>query len=707
MAGRRARLVTLVAPPGYAKTTTLEEWDATDPRPFVWVRCDRRHTDPSFFARAVARALSEVAPIDEQTVDALSVEAAWPRMATERLGSVLEGSEDAFALVVDDAHRAIGSPASVELLEGLLDVLPPEAQLVMGSRVATPLQLGRLRANGRLVELDASHLAMTRGESRQVLAEAGLELAPEQLDLIHERTEGWPAALHLATLALAGRQDESAVAEFAGDDRAVTEYLQDEFLSSSLAGEVAFMTSTSLLEVLNGPLCDAVLGRHDSSRMLEQLSKSNALIVPLDRSGQSYRYHHLFAEMLQAELRRDGPDAAEEVHAAASRWFAAHGESDLAVEHAIASGDTCLAGSLIWESLPEMTGRGRLVTLRRWLDTVGQEHFTECHGLLFTAAHCSILSGDGEEGARWLAAAAALPPREDCPLNTKADLKMLQATLSLEGVERMLEDAGEATELHPPSSVWRGAASFYRGAALHLLGDPDGAVAALKDAARHTAIRSPIIQSLSLAQLALIACDRGDRDSALRYAAEARAQVDRCGLSEYPAMELVYAAESMILALDGQIARAVESQRKALRLLNQLDGLPRWYEVESRLALARASLQLGDGAAAAKLLAQARERLGTYPYAIVLDSWAETLQHNIGDANPGAGPGKGSLTKAEMRTLRFLPTHLSFRQIGEKNHVSANTVKTQARAIYSKLGASSRAEAVERARAIGLLEADD
>jgi LuxR family maltose regulon positive regulatory protein len=707
LAGRRARVVTLVAPAGYAKSTTLRAWDAADPRTFVWVSCDRRHTDPSFFARAVARALSEVAPMDEQTIDALSIEAAWPRMALERLDAVLEDSDSDFALVVDDAHRVTSSPASAELLEGLLDVLPPRSQLVLGSREAAPLPLGRLRANGRLLELDASGLAMTRGESRRVLSAAGLDLEEDQLDLIHERTEGWPAALHLATLALADRQDENAVADFAGDDRGVAEYLQDEFLASSSDEEIAFMTSTSLLEILNGPLCDAVLGRSDSSQMLDRLAKSNALIVPLDRSGHKYRYHHLFAEMLQAELRRTAPDATADIHAASSRWFSENGELDLAVEHAIASGDTCLAGSLIWESLPEMTGRGRLVTLSRWLSAVGEDNFTDCHGLLFTAAHCSILAGAGEESARWLAVASAVAPGDECPVDAKADLTMLRATLSPGKIADMLVNAEEAIELLSPESAWRGAATFYRGVALHLLGDPEAAVPALREAARRTATMSPIIQSLSLAQLSLIACDQGDRDTALRYAAEARGQVDRCGLSEYAALELVFAAESMTLALDGQSARAAESQSKALRLLGTLEGLPRWYETESRLVLAKTSLRLGDRDGAERLLAEARKRLGASPDAVVLEAWIESLERSLIDSRDSALRVNGNLTRAELRTLRFLPTHLSFRQIGEKNHVSANTVKTQARAIYSKLGASTRAEAVERARGMGLLEADD
>jgi LuxR family maltose regulon positive regulatory protein len=283
---------------------------------------------------------------------------------------------------------------------------------------------------------------------------------------------------------------------------------------------------------------------------------------------------------------------------------------------------------------------------------------------------------------------------------------MLRATLATEGIGRMLEDAEQTIELLPPESIWRGGASFYRGVALHLLGDTDAAEPVLREAARRTASVSPIMQALSLAQLSLMACDRGERGVAVRHAGEARAQVERCGLAEYPAMNLVYAAEAMTLALDGQTARALASRDKAIRLLNLMVRFPVWYEAETRLALARASLRLGDLGGARDLVRLARKRLDSGPDASVFGPWLESLESSLGSPGTNGRTGSAGLTRAELRTLRFLPTHLSFRQIGERNHVSANTVKTQARAIYTKLGVSSRTEAVERARGLGLLDPD-
>ena len=695
-------MAVLSAPAGYAKTTTLHAWEAEYARPFVWVSCDRRHSDPSFFAGALARALDEVTPVGQETIAALGVEASWPDMALERLGRAIEGSDSTFALVIDDAHR-LGENGSAELLAGLIEVLPTGARLVVSSRTAPPFPLGRLRANGELVELGPSDLAMTRGESAKLLGEAGLSVGPEELNLIHERTEGWPAALHLATLALAGREDgTAAVADFAGDDRAVTEYLQDEFLASSSPDEIDFMTRSSILEVLDGPICDAVLERSDSAQMLRELSRSNALIVPLDRSGTSYRYHHLFAGMLRSELRATRPDLIQGLHARAARFHADSSETELAVEHAIASGDVCLAGSMMWESLPEMTGSGRTATLLRWLGAIGEDRFTECHGLLFTAAHASLMIGAGEEAAHWLSVASDLPARPGCPVEVDSALSILRAIIAPDGTSRMLASAREAVDLFEPGDVWRGAAAFYLGAALDLLGDPGSAEPVLREAARSTAQLSPVMQALSLAQLAQIAYRQGDHDRAMKTAREAGMRMDNCGLSGVQSLVLVHATEAMMLAAGGRPGPAAGRLETGAALFRSLSGFAPWYHAEVGLALAETGLRLGDRKMAIAMARPVREWLASAGDAVTLHDWLSDLEERL-EAAQGRSPGEAGLTRAELRTLQFLPTHFSFRQIGERNHVSANTVKTQARAIYTKLGVSSRAEAVERATTLGLL----
>ena len=701
-----ASLVVLAAPAGYSKTTTLRTWAAADRRPVAWVSCDWRHNDPAVFLQAIARALSGVRPLSEEAATVLGIEASWPETALARLADALDSEGPEFALVIDDAHL-LTSDASASLLRGLCDALPESGQLVIGSRSTPPLPLGRMRANRDLVEIGIRDLKMTRRESRQLLSQAGLDLEDQQAELIYERTEGWPAALQLAALALGDLEDvEEAVAAFAGDDRVVVDYLHEEFLSVTDPELVRFMTRTSVLNTLSGPLCDAALETTGSDEVLRELSRSNALVIPLDRKGNTYRYHHLLADMLRTNLRHTEPGVEREIHARASAWFEDRSKVEQAVEHAILSGDTCLSGRLIWGSLPELISRGRVATLSRWLDEVGQDRLPECHGLIFTAAHINIAMGSGEQARYWLALAEATEARTQCPLPVESDLYMLNATCAMRGVAAMAADSAKVRELKEPDDAWGGAACFYEGASAHLLGDPDAATELLREAIRRTALISPVIQCLALSQLALIALDDGDLESAVRLMSEADGQVARCGIAEYPAMTLTFAASALVRATAGRPDKSRENLDKGLRLLAQLDGFPDWYETEALIAFAEAAVRLDDLETARRLSGEARVHFKLTSDAAVLGEHLDRLQAALEERMNGRSRTASTLTRAELRTLQHLPTHLTFRQIGELDNVSANTVKTQARAIYNKLGVNSRAAAVERARADGLFEAD-
>jgi LuxR family maltose regulon positive regulatory protein len=669
-----------------------------------WVTCDWRYNDPSVFLRSIARELSDARQLEEETITVLGVEAPWPDRALARLATALEKPGPDFALVIDDAHL-LESDGSIALLSGLCDALPQGGQLVIGSRTSPPLRLGRMRANRSLVELGIRELRMTRRESRLLLGEAGLDLEDEQLDVIHDRTEGWPAALQLAAIALADREDvEEAVDAFAGNDRVVVEYLREEFLSVSDPELVSFMTRTSVLEELSGPLCDAALKRTGSAEVLLELARSNALVIPMDRRGDTFRYHHLLSDMLRAELNRSDPQTGLAIHRRASDWYSGNDRIRSAVEHAILSGDSCLAGRLIWASVVELSGRGQIATLARWLDQVGQDRLTECHGLMFTAAQANMAMGSGEQAGYWITLAEAIEPRPGCPVQVESDLWMLKAFCPTQGVATMASDAGKVCELKDPDDVWYGVAFFFRGVGAHLLGDSSGGEVLLRDAARRTAVSSPVIQSLSLSQLALIALEGGDVETAKRLASEAGGQVERCGIAEYPAMALVFATRAAVSAAAGRSEKARANLDRGSRMLNQLNGFPPWYETEARIALAGACLHLGDLETTGRLAREAREHFETTSDAVVLGEQLDRLERSLAEKR-GVGHGATStLTGAEARTLRYLPTHLTFRQIGEINNISANTVKTQARAIYRKLGVSSRAEAVECARREGLLD---
>jgi LuxR family maltose regulon positive regulatory protein len=218
-------------------------------------------------------------------------------------------------------------------------------------------------------------------------------------------------------------------------------------------------------------------------------------------------------------------------------------------------------------------------------------------------------------------------------------------------------------------------------------------------------VAAPNVQTLCLAQLALLAGERDDWETGAAFAARAVAQVGHYGLAEYPTSALVFAVSALVRTRRGRVKEAQEDAREAKRLLAQLTDFVPWYESETRIVLARAALRLSDAAGARDLLAGAARFVRRSPGAAVLQTWIDDAMAQAQAAGLSATPVPVALTTAELRILTFLPTHLSFREIASRLYVSANTVKTQAHAVYRKLNAASRSEAVARAAELGLLDA--
>lgn len=696
------QVVLLRAPAGYSKTTCLREWAEVDERPFAFVACNARHDDPAVLIESIVEALEEFQAVDSGVLQALA--ALKPDIDTviSRLGKSIETSGDPVVIALDDLH-AVSAPATHEALRGLVGVLPPNAQLAIATRTEPPLPLGRMRTNRAVAEVGPATLAMTPQESGLMIGGMGIELGEADLSTLHERTEGWPAALYLAGLALVEQADPSAaVADFAGDDRLVVDYLRDEFLATLTPAKARFLIRCSVLDELSGPVCDAALDRTGSARLLQGLARENALIVPLDRKDDRYRCHHMLAEMLRSELLHREPEVAAGIHARAGRWYSDHGDLDRAIEHAIAAGETDRAGELVWLAIPELTGRGRLATLDRWLAEIGEGGIASSAPLALSSSHRHIALGDGGGAAHWArVAAAAATASGGADAALEGDLHLIAATLGADGVVRMGEEAERAAELIAADSPWQSPCNLYRGVSVHLGGHPDRAAPLLREAARRGAIASPVIQGLALAQLALIAGEDGETDAGARLISQAHEQVVRCDLFDYPSMAMIFATAALLYGTAGRVEQAMDHIAHGRDLVEECTSFPLWYEVQVRIVLARACLRVDDLEAATQLLRAADAFLADLPDAPLLTQWSAQARAAIEQA--GERHRAYSLTKAELRTLQYLPTHLSFREIGERLFLSANTVKTQARAVYRKLDASSRAETVQRAREAGLL----
>ena len=621
-------------------------------------------------------------------------------MALRRLTKHLTRRESPAVLVLDDL-QVIHTQESRAAVTAIGHVCGQGLQLALASRAHDVLPVARLRAHGNSVELRAEELAMTRSEAAALLSSAGLELSTEQALIIARQTEGWPAGLHLAALSLREQGERlPPVGAFAGDDRLVTGYVREEFLAELPAAELEFLTGTSVLDRLSAPVCDAVLGREDSARMLAQLAQSNAMLVALDRRDTTYRYHDLFAKALRAQLRRLEPARETLLHQRACAWYAANGDAARAIGHAIDGEDIEIAAALLWESALQSIARGQQDAVRDWLDRFSDEAVADHPLLALVAAAAALASGDMYEAERWTTLARSVPGDDAA----EAGIALMLAAIGKRGVAEMGADAARADVLLQDRSPWRVVSLLLGGVAQQLAGNPDEARDRLEEGAHLAAAPAPLVQALCLSQLALLAAADDDLDHAALLAGRARAQVGRCDLDDCPLVALVFAVSAELRAQSGQAAGAKVDLRHALRLLADMTDPSPWYEGECRVVAARTMLRLGERVAARELLAQGAKALRRVPDAPVLREWLDRASTKVELALDSSKSADWPLTAAELRVLHHLPSHLSFREIGQRLYISPNTVKTHARGIYRKLDVSSRGEAVELAREASLIQ---
>ncbi len=366
----RVPLTLITAPPGFGKTTLLAEWRTTAVAAGLqpaWLSLDPADDDPARFLSYVVAALQMVWPGFGQAALAglQSPQPAPPEVVAEALLNEAAGRRQTAVLVLDDYHAITAEPIH-QALATLLEHPAASLRLVLAARADPPLPLARLRARGQLEELRAADLRLTSAEAAAFLRETmGLELPPDRVDALEARSDGWVAGLQLAALALRKAGPDARTAD---DDaqRYVAEYLLEEVFSRQTAETQAFLLTTSILEHLSGPLCDAVTGGQPAGQpVLDALARANLFLSRLD--GAWYRLHPLFREFLAARLAQREPGLRLELHRRAADWYEHHAQPEEAIEHALAAEDAATAARLAAEAAPGRLQRGELATLSRWL----------------------------------------------------------------------------------------------------------------------------------------------------------------------------------------------------------------------------------------------------------------------------------------------------------------------------------------------------
>jgi LuxR family transcriptional regulator, maltose regulon positive regulatory protein len=401
--GAESKLTVISAPAGFGKTTLLAEWLAAAPGHdwFVaWVSLDQSDNDPASFWTYLIAALQRVSA--EVGAGALALlQSPRPPPIETILATVLNeltAMPRDVVLLLDDYHLVDARDVQ-DGMTFLLDHLPPRVHLVIASRTDPALPLARLRARGELVEVRAADLRFAPEEAAAYLNQVmRLDLTERDVEALEERTEGWIAALQLAALSMQGRADVADfIASFAGDDRYIVDYLVEEVLQRQSDRVRSFLLQTSVLERLNGSLCDAVTDQDGGKAMLEALERGNLFVVPLDARRRWYRYHHLFADVLRARVEDEQPDQLPELHRRASAWYAQNGEPSEAIRHALAAKDFHSAADLVERAVPELFRSRQEATLLGWLAAL-PDSVLRCRPVLSNAYAGALLSTGDIDG---------------------------------------------------------------------------------------------------------------------------------------------------------------------------------------------------------------------------------------------------------------------------------------------------------------------
>lgn len=398
--GAGATLTLLSAPAGFGKSTLLSQWlaeSSSKGRAVAWVSLDATDNVPHVFWTYILRALQDAT--DGHTAGTRAMHEATPTLPMEKLLTELVNelallTEDVW-LVLDDYHVI----DSLEVHAGmafLVDRLPETLHLVVSTRADPNLPLARLRARGQLLEIRAADLRFDTNEAITFFGNTSHpRLTTEQVAALQERTEGWIAALQLASLSLERSDDiDGFVTRFAGTDRFIVDYLIEEVLEQQSDPVRQFLLTTSVLDRLSGPLCDEVTGRTDSSEMLIALERANLFVIALDDRREWHRYHHLFADVLRSRLLHDQVSLVPLLHQRASGWYAAHGLVPEAIQHALGARDFDLAAYLMELEVPAMRRDRQDAAMHRWLQALPDDVIRQRPVLSVFAGGMRLASGD-------------------------------------------------------------------------------------------------------------------------------------------------------------------------------------------------------------------------------------------------------------------------------------------------------------------------
>jgi LuxR family maltose regulon positive regulatory protein len=697
-----SRLVTVTAAAGYGKTSLLAEWAQSETRPTGWLTLRAEDDDPSTLVRLLAHACAGFASESRAVIDLLASaqDAVLGRLAPA-LALVLERQDVPFVLFVDDLH-VLQDPDCIDVLDVVFSRIPEGSQVVLASRHRLT-QLARNRLASSAAEIDAGDLRIDAHGAEQLAAEAGVQVSESVLDQWVELCDGWAAGIHMCAL-LSAKEPFRPPAE----SPVLADYLYQEFIRDLPEDTRTFLMRSSILSTHIPDLCNAVLERTDSAHVLRDL-EARQLFVTADPTRRAYRLHPLFREYLQAALQLEEGSSVPGLHARAAAWFAERGELPAAIDHALAAADFRLATNLVTAAGLQAYEAGQSATLGRWFRAIGDANLLENASAVIVITWFAVLAGDDDDARKWATLLERVPDDADAGgMNVASAKAMIRAIMMPGGVDTALADAQFAVATEPLESPWRDPALQILGSTLLHSGDTERGFAVLTEAIDVARARNnPASVAIAESEFAFVSIEDGAWGVAEEHVQRALDAIDAGGIDGYVMAPYAQAAAACVQL---QAGRSVSGRRHLAQAMSERHrsgtAVP-LLSIPTRLLIARAHLLIADTDSATVLLDEIDE---LFPVPAV----GAALRARIADVREQARAQKAlraaphpsiALTAAEQRLIPYLQTHLTRDEIAQRLHVSVNTVNTQLSAVFRKIGATTRSEAVDRAHHLELIGA--
>jgi LuxR family maltose regulon positive regulatory protein len=696
------RLLRVLAPPGFGKTTLVTRWVGSDTRLVRWVDVHRSDADPVGLFATLRDALTGIYDIPMPSM----VHAAAVNPYIRALEEGLSGSRrpEPSVLVLDDVHR-IHSADGNWLLRTIAEHLGPGSTIVLiGRGHHHQGTLGRLRLAPGVVDVSVDDLAFDRSETHQLLEEMGVDAAaPDVVDVL-EVLEGWPAGVRLAGEVLRSTPVPTQIT----DHVSLVDYLRDEWLAQLDDDDRALLREVACLDQFSSELCDEVLDRSNSGELLERLHRDDVVLFALDQRGEWYRLHRLLRHRLSAELRDGDPQRWFDIHRRAGAYWERLGDIDRTVEHLRAAADLAELERVVTAYGGGYFTTGRDQTVENWLTAFPPDDMRASPGLTGLQCVKALHRGDEERAVQWMRL-------HDDAVRVRGGPGTDPTTWWANVLHPMLDErpAGDliaavaAARFQLRGGPWAALACWIHGALSFVDGDLDAARAALAAGIFEGELSGDdLIIGHCLGTLSIIDDCAGDHESASDNAARASKAIRSCGAELLAPTAPVMAVGALQQARRGDREGALQALAAARDALARFRTVAPWFNVITRLALLRTVLILDDRTTGRELIRELKhharfepQRSGSVRSAIAC---ARELEAQV-EAMHVHASGASALTDSELRVLRLLPTNLSLADIASQLYVSRNTVKTHVASIYRKLEADKRSEAVERARSAGLI----